>query len=341
MWLINTETYLLEDITNPQKGSYAILSHTWEDEEVSFQQYQKTGARNLKGFKKIDMTIELARKRGLKYAWIDTCCIDKSSSAELSEAINSMFKWYSEAAVCLAFLSDLSNAEIADLLSTPYMTPRTAQLAKFKQRDDHQKSYNELISRCRWFSRGWTLQELIAPQIVEFYDDEWTLVGTKETLLWTIHSITRIPLNVLSNNVSFRKVPVAQRMSWAADRSTTRVEDIAYCLFGLLGVNLAPLYGEGENSFIRLQEELLRQSDDITLFAWTAVPKDDQPYRGILARSPREFRNSHHIRRLEVPTYVGEFRMTNKGLRVNQSDLFRGMGKEWWVKRFGFRPIIE
>ncbi|KAI1748032.1 heterokaryon incompatibility protein-domain-containing protein [Xylaria castorea] len=170
MWLINAETYVLENITNPQKGSYAILSHTWDDEEVSFQQYHNMAeAMKLKGFKKIDMTVQLAREKGLKYAWVDTCCIDKSSSAELSEAINSMFKWYSDAAVCLAFLSDLSNAEIPYLLSA-YLSEEDS-FKDFEQLEGLQKSARHLLIRRRWFFRGWTLQELIAPEIVEFYDD--------------------------------------------------------------------------------------------------------------------------------------------------------------------------
>ncbi|KAI1367887.1 heterokaryon incompatibility protein-domain-containing protein [Xylaria arbuscula] len=311
MWLINTETCALENITNPQMGSYAILSHTWEEEEVSFQQYHNIHeARKLKGLEKINMTIQLARNRGLQYAWVDTCCIDKSSSAELSEAINSMFKWYSDAAVCLVFLSDLSSNKV--LLSTPDSNPRTAALARMGQLDGHQMSHNDLLARCRWFYRGWTLQELIAPTDVEFYDDGWNLIGNKWTLTVTITSITHIPFEVLSIPTLLRKVPIAQRMSWAANRSTTRVEDIAYCLFGLFGINLAPLYGEGENAFLRLQEELLRQSDDMSLFAWKAEAEHSQPYRGILAYSPREFRDS---------SFIGRFQRSVIFRRIARSDI--------------------
>ncbi|KAI0441647.1 heterokaryon incompatibility protein-domain-containing protein [Xylaria telfairii] len=325
MWLINVETYTLENITNPRKGSYAILSHTWEDGEVSFQQYHNIeDAKKLKGFKKIDMTIQLARGKNLEYAWVDTCCIDKSSSAELSEAINSMFQWYSDAACCFVCLSDLSSAEITPSISLANQSrwPKSGTSKGLNQLLEVQQPTALAFKSCRWFFRGWTLQELIAPKFVEFYDNEWTLIGTKDTLIDLISWVTGIPTAVLSMNVPLRKIPIAQRMSWAADRCTTRIEDIAYCLLGLFDINMGPLYGEGKKSFIRLQEEILKQSDDITLFAWEADQYDDQQYRGILASSPSEFRDSGTIRRDDISrNEVGEFRMTNKGLCLDGSNL--------------------
>ncbi|KAI0976646.1 heterokaryon incompatibility protein-domain-containing protein [Xylaria arbuscula] len=328
MWLINAKTYTLENITNPQKGSYAILSHTWEDGEVSFQQYRNIAeAIKLKGFKKIDKTVQLAREKNLKYAWVDTCCINQSSSAELSEAINSMFKWYSDAAVCLVFLSDLPTAKITPLIAlanSVWSRIIGSREVLREQLVEVHKSIGLTFAQCRWFFRGWTLQELIAPKFVEFYDDGWVLIGTKQTLREPLSCVTRIPKSVLLKDVALRKVSNAQRMSWAADRRTTRVEDIAYCLLGLFGINMSPLYGEGQNAFIRLQEEILKQSDDVTLFAWETEENDDQQYQGILASSPDKFRGSGTITQHKATTNeAGEFRMTNKGLRLNQNNLLQ------------------
>src|SRR3569833_1388030 len=142
MKLINVETLLLEDFIGSNVPPYAILSHTWEADEVSFQDWGQSDTPSKKGYQKILMTCVLARQRtDVKYAWVDTCCIDKSSSSELTEAINSMFGWYKNSAVCFAYLSDLEPAaEVGDL------------------------------RQCRWFTRGWTLQELIAPKHVVFFN---------------------------------------------------------------------------------------------------------------------------------------------------------------------------
>jgi hypothetical protein len=125
------------------------------------------------------------------------------------------------------------------------------------------------LRNSRWFRRGWTLQELIAPPIVEFYDRNWFEVGTKLSLLGTIAAITRIDIRVLENSQRLDSVNVASRMSWASERKTTRKEDEAYCLMGIFGVNMPLLYGEGHRAFHRLQEEIMKIHDDYTLFAWT------------------------------------------------------------------------
>lgn len=184
-------------------------------------------------------TCRLARQRDLSYAWIDTCCIDKSSSAELTEAINSMFNWYKKSAICFAFLSDLSASE-----------------------DEVQK--NEFW-RCRWFTRGWTLQELIAPEKVEFYDQRWQWSGTKKSLQRKLSAITGIDLEILEDSNLLSTIPVARRMSWASRRKTSRVEDRAYSLLGLFDVNVPLIYGEGPKAFIRLQEEIMKQKNDLSL----------------------------------------------------------------------------
>jgi hypothetical protein len=216
----------------------------------------------------------------------NTVCINKNSSAELSEAINSMFQWYQEAQVCYAYLADVSS--------------------------DRQGYYvvNAAVRRSRWFTRGWTLQELLAPATVIFLSESWVEIGTKSSFADTISSATGIARSDMAN---FRDANVAVKMSWAANRETTRTEDIAYCLMGLFGVNMPLLYGEGRNAFIRLQLEILRMSDDETIFAWEGETTSNP---GLLALSPASFRNCESIRKTVFDKERPEYSMTNKGLRM-------------------------
>ncbi|KAK0642137.1 heterokaryon incompatibility protein-domain-containing protein, partial [Cercophora newfieldiana] len=244
MRLLKTRTELpeLEDFAADDIPLYAVLSHTWEKDEISFQDIQAiqrgdTAATRKPEYHKIAMTRAVAAAHGFDYVWIDTCCIDKMSSAELSEAINSMYRWYQEAAMCYAHLTDVT-------------------------------AVNKELAASRWFTRGWTLQELIAPSMMVFLNTAWEEIGTKSDLGPVISKITRIPEAILQGAADLETASIAQRMSWAANRKTTRPEDIAYCLMGLFGVNMPMLYGEGEKAFIRLQEEIMKISSDHTLFAW-------------------------------------------------------------------------
>ncbi|KAH7083876.1 hypothetical protein FB567DRAFT_425731, partial [Paraphoma chrysanthemicola] len=169
----------------------------------------------------------------------DWCCIDKSSSSELSESINSMFQWYQNAEVCYVYLADLAT--------------------------DSDVSRNSL---CRWFTRGWTLQELVAPKVVKFYDYKWNAIGTKVGLAHVISSSTSIPSHLLLGRSALSDSSIATRMSWAAQRQTTRLEDLAYCLLGIFEVNMPLIYGEDLRAFRRLQEELIKRNNDLTVFAW-------------------------------------------------------------------------
>ncbi|KAI0154920.1 heterokaryon incompatibility protein-domain-containing protein [Xylariaceae sp. FL1272] len=305
MWLINTETGDLENVPVPIRGSYAILSHTWEDEEISFQLYRNSRslAMDSKGYAKVAKTLELARSWDLMYAWVDTCCIDKSSSAELSEAINSMYSWYSNAAVCFAFLSDFD--------------PR--HLPPGRVARSH--------GSCRWFRRGWTFQELIAPAEVEFYDAEWNYIGNKTDTMISraINQVTRIPIALLNQTNSVRSFSIAQRMSWVADRETTRIEDVAYSLLGLFHVNMPLLYGEGRKAFVRLQEEICKQSNDLSIFAWKARCDDefaDSPrYRDIFAHSPSEYHDCHNLILSRKKFFEGEIRITSRGIGMRPDNI--------------------
>lgn len=280
MWLINTKTLKLESFMG-EAPPYAILSHTWGPEEVTFTDFHyETTRKNKTGFAKIKLTCEQARTEGLKYAWVDTCCINKESSAELSEAINSMFKWYRLAKVCYAYLEDFRwHAKFAE----PTFP----------------------LSRCRWFSRGWTLQELIAPRSLVFFvpdGETWKAVGRKDELYQGLEEITKIPREILLHQKPIETISVATRMSWASKRQTTREEDSAYCLMGIFNVNMPLLYGEGTKAFIRLQEEILREVRDNSLFAWRSTEEAaaEAPYRGLFACSPEEFVNSADIYHVDV-----------------------------------------
>lgn len=294
MWLINTSTLMLELVQNPESQPYAILSHTWGEEEVSFQELASPEqVWGKKGFEKIRATCELARRQDppLPFAWVDTCCIDKTSSAELAESLNSMFAWYKKATVCFVLLSDLPAhaSEIPD--------PK--------------------LPSCRWFTRGWTLQELIAPRHMEFYDSDWNYHGTKIDRLDEIANITGVAPMVLKDSSLLCTFPVGVRMSWAAERQTSREEDMAYCLLGIFDVNMAMIYGEGQKAFIRLQKQIMEDSNDMTLFAWVSHDSS-QKYRGILARSTSEFKACHHLERSGGSLNLNkDYTLTNNGLRIH------------------------
>ena len=267
MRLINATTLALESFNEDAAPPYVILSHTWgsESDEVTLQEMKvaadhsespvgqpsmAAAVRCKPGFIKIKEAARMALSHECEYIWVDTCCIDKTSSSELSEAINSMFKWYQAAEVCLAYLSDVAATGQADL-DIPH------------------------IKSSRWFTRGWTLQELIAPDDVRFYSQDWSFLGSKSgELRHLLFDITGIEEFVLNGVFSIEDVSIAQRMQWASKRRTTRQEDMAYCLMGLFNVNMPLLYGEGERAFIRLQDEIIkgkywRQDSALSYATWT------------------------------------------------------------------------
>ncbi|KAK5630807.1 hypothetical protein RRF57_006522 [Xylaria bambusicola] len=257
MWLINTTSLELKEFlgepNDPRFPRYAILSHTWGDGEVTFRDMQNVKVAEKKaGFSKIAKCCEIARGEGLNWAWVDTCCIDKTSSAELSEAINSMFRWYEFSTTCYAYLSDVGVSD-----------------------SDSQRPAEQLDWKMsRWFTRGWTLQELIAPYEVIIYDRQWKQLGTKRGLAPDLKGRTRIPENVLLDSPCRRNYSVASRMSWATGRETTRIEDRAYSLFGLFDINMPLLYGEGNKALLRLHQEILSTIEDDTIFLGGLAPRN-------------------------------------------------------------------
>jgi hypothetical protein len=217
---------------------YAVLSHTWgtDSEELTFQDMTAGTGRSKAGYRKIQFCGRQAKENGLEYFWVDSCCIDKTSSAELSEAINSMFRWYHNAARCYAYLSDVSICNI---------------------------NRDFALRQSRWFTRGWTLQELLAPKSVDFFSKEGTWFGSRESLKELLHEITGIAIKALEDQgLSLDQFGLFERLSWTLNRQTTVPEDQAYCLLGLFGIYIPLIYGEGAvNASIRLGEEISKRCD--------------------------------------------------------------------------------
>jgi hypothetical protein len=290
MRLLHTTKFVLEEFVGDYTPPYAILSHRWHDGEILYRDFDhevplSDHAMTKPGYSKVQQSCRKAREQGHEWIWIDTFCIDKSSSAELSESINSMFRWYQEAEVCYAYLQDV---------------------------DDVETTIESSFAKSIWWSRGWTLQELIAPAKVEFYNREWHLLGTKNTLLLNVSKISGIAIAIL-HGAALSSCTVAQRMAWAACRKTTKVEDMAYCLMGLFDVNMPMLYGEGSKAFLRLQREIMEASDDHSIFAWEL---DQEGYHGLLAPSPHNFRNCDKIRSASTSGLKSPFHFTNMGLKI-------------------------
>ncbi|KAI1103473.1 HET-domain-containing protein [Jackrogersella minutella] len=299
MRLIDVNTLELKEFFGSQTPQYAILSHTWDgDKEVTFQEWERrtdSAVMRKDGYAKIVGACRRAQADGLRYLWCDTNCIDKRSSAELSEAINSMFAWYHDSVVCYAYLADV-----------------------------HAKM--DTFAKSRWFTRGWTLQELLAPSKVIFFDYSWTVLGDRGELAGMIMGITRIHIGALKDRSMIHDYSIAQRMSWAADRHTSRYEDIAYCLLGIFGINMPLLYGEGHQAFKRLQQEIIKVSDDQSILAWDLQSSDACSLTSALAPSPVEFRFCGSIIR-HHETQQSSYFIINLGISLKLA-LFRTLQRE-------------
>ena len=313
MHLIDTETLELHEFFGEKTPSYAILSHRWEDGEVSFKEFQKRRNLEKQGWHKIRAFCKLAREHGHGYAWVDTCCIDKSSSAGLQETINSMFNWYHAAQKCYVYLCDVPE-------------------------DDQVNAPDSAFRKSQWFTRGWTLQELLAPRELIFISREWNcLLGTREELTIIISDITGILSTLLNNFVRYGTYDhkylvkshygIATIMSWAAKRKTTRPEDASYCLLGLFGVQMPLLYGEGSKAFRRLQIELIDAYDDDSIYLWdvkdTQVIPDHRmsdcfSISGLVASLPADFANSRDTAPIVWDQGRSLDRITSRGIETER-----------------------
>lgn len=388
MRLVNTTTLCIESLSDIQVSNtpYAILSHAWGPEEVLFHEVQERpiGIEKKAGWKKMASFCAIAREQGFAYAWIDTCCIDKRYSAELEEAITSMFRYYREAAACFIYFEDVKKWSYEKGYSTQSKNPRRKNsqvftisvvvlgvvalsavilrnvvLAGTALRDAvvrdvilsvialgfliyravilrsaatqdgnakdgiHKLMGTEIprdqvltsIRNTRWLSRGWTLQELLAPPQRCFFATDWSEIEDGDDLLNTIAEASGIHEEMLKNRDLLYTFSIAERMKWASRRQTTRQEDLAYSLMGIFNVNIPVLYGEGiKNAFKRLQLEIIKGSFDMTIFAWRA----DYENSGLLAHSPADFARTPPLE-LWAPISFSSFAMTNMGmtLRLN------------------------
>lgn len=350
------EKFELVERSGSQIPKYAILSHRCGDDEVNYEDVRDPTAferrlhgknsgmtfeddrdqsvRARKGYSKVVDAMRQAASHGYKYIWIDTCCIDKSNSAELSEGINSMYAWYQGAEVCYAILDEVPGRNAAN--------------------------FEVQFKACDWFERGWTLQELLVPKDVVFFgrlsEGTWDMLGNRGSLQDLISSRTGIPTEYLRGSGNLHTANIAQKMSWVAERKTTKPEDIAYCLLGLFSVNMPLIYGEGPRAFIRLQEEIVKISDDQTIFAWMHSPAQhalecgfEKPVshkrlknsglrttklsgpkpetivsweavasHGLLADSPKAFLKSGEVYSWSTPKRkLVPYHMTNRGLSIS------------------------
>ena len=349
MRLLNVHTLKFREFFDQEIPPYGILSHRWGEDEISHKDFRKGRVpAESASYKKISDFCAFVRERtifdfgpfterrreayerneaepfspggmhsvegereALQWVWIDTICINKSSSQELSEAINSMFNWYANAEECYVYMKDVPPVE---------QVPPHDFWRAFDSSD--------------WFLRGWTLQEMLAPATVIFCSSDWNVFGHIQTnkgrrqclehMLYSsalrfelndrIAQITGVQKAYLSGDWPIEGASIARRMSWAAHRKTTRVEDEAYCLLGIFGVNMPLLYGEGRKAFLRLQEEIIKRSEDQSIFAWS-LTNPDQELTGILAPDVDCFEHSNDIIKANWRPQA-PFTITNLGLEL-------------------------
>ncbi|KAI0662707.1 heterokaryon incompatibility protein-domain-containing protein [Cubamyces menziesii] len=352
MWLLRTDRAELVHFNEPPP-KYAILSHVWGQEEQSFQDLQVLLAEchradrdgsgknpRSQASAKVRACCMYAEADGYDWLWEDTCCIDKTSSAELSEAINSMYTWYSSASVCYAYLADVPA-------------------------DDDPAAPDSAFRRSAWFGRSWTLQELIAPQDVLFLSKDWQALGNKYLWPGLLEEITGVDADVLTFLRPLSSIPISTRMRWASGRQATRIEDEAYSLMGIFQINMPTIYGEGRRAFRRLQEEIMRQTPDQTLFLWGGllrpgvcqdcfmqVPSHLTDHQGLLADAPSDFANVPDLVPIPYEHMSRAFSSFSTNFGVQPPDTKDGSGKlmtsttlpEFTVTSHGIRarlPVIE
>ncbi|KAM5546071.1 hypothetical protein V8D89_000197 [Ganoderma adspersum] len=299
---------------------------------------------------KVRQACAVARAHGHRLLWVDACCIDRTSSAELSEAVNSMFRWYRDASVCYVFMPDVppSGAQSAEDDGGEEDEIEGSVERRAAAEDDEgtedPRDENSAFRHSRWFRRGWTLQELIAPRVVVFLSLDWRFLGTKASLAKVVQAVTAVDRRVLLHRMRLDEVSVAQRMAWAAERRTTRVEDEAYALLGIFGVNMPTLYGEGRRAFVRLQEEIVKRIPDQSLFTWgdgrylptSALEARRTPDSAKTSTTSTAASGQCHVRFESVPTAaVTSTLFADSPQRFKDGWSVRPLSHEQFVRRLG------
>ncbi|KAF8554893.1 hypothetical protein OG21DRAFT_1522170 [Imleria badia] len=289
-----------------QQLKYAIFSHRWSQQEATFEMVQKAGLAGLgsdapQGYKKLENFCAMAVAHDCWLAWADTACIDKRSSAELEQSIRSMFSWYRNSAVCIIYLAESSG--MGDFKDEP------------------------------WFTRGWTLQELLAPAQIKFYTKDWTPIKSmtdcpndkdNDEMLQAISGATGIKAHDL-RYFSPGLLNVREKMVWASKRQTTLEEDVAYSLLGIFDISMPITYGEGKRAFRRLMEVIVQDCREWQIFAWAGR---HSPYAIAFPESPSGYGSEflgqvdasvlHPERPIHRPWDLGDpfYTTTKKGLAV-------------------------
>ncbi|KIJ58275.1 hypothetical protein HYDPIDRAFT_34346 [Hydnomerulius pinastri MD-312] len=289
---------------------YAIFSHRWDIGEPLF--YELSSKRHGQkptpvglGYQKLVKFCEKAKKYGCEYVWSDTCCINKESSSELDEAIRSMYRWYQRAEVCIAYLAQSSSLED--------------------------------FGREPWFTRGWTLQELLAPKRMRFYGKDWKPLCTSDdeddeedegdeespqsandkdnhSILDAIGNVTGISRGDVQDFFP-SCIGVPERMRWASKRKTTRIEDVAYSLMGIFDVSMPIAYGEGDRAFYRLLEVIAQESGKADFFAWAGEPS---PWSLAFPSSPASYGKIDPEVTFTYHAFSGDslYAITRRGLEI-------------------------
>ncbi|EXJ92796.1 hypothetical protein A1O3_01349 [Capronia epimyces CBS 606.96] len=305
--LLHTKTYRLHFDDDPEYKKdprYAILSHRWLSKEITFDKIEHARLEDNDVESPVKLKVKgacaKAQEHKIQWLWIDSICINKANSVEDQKAITSMFTWYRRASVCYTYLSDV--VVPATKAKAVYDVGRGPCPCPFWRAEDPSKP-------SEWFERGWCLQELLAPNQMEFYDRNWTKMGTRAELAEAIAAITRIKPEYLTGEEDFRKASIAAKMSWMAGRKTSVHEDMAYSMVGIFDItSMATGVSDGMKAFFRLQKEIINTSvlADETIFAWkapasglphTSHPAGDwaQDEWGLLAPSPDCFRDCGDI----------------------------------------------
>jgi hypothetical protein len=360
MRLLHANDLTFKDFLGDRIPLYAIVSHRWSEAELSYQSFLRdkeqyvNGHLESYGWTKIVKGTELALQCDLQWIWIDTICINKESSAELTQAINSMYSWYRLATECFVFLPDVHYDEAwmrdpsrqtfpAEVDMIEYTIPAADDL--LNQADPEApigepfaytpvRMYEEEFMRSAWFKRSWTLQELLAPDSVVFFNSKFQSLGTRHTLSSLVNKATNIPVEFLRSGDGSRwpitAACIAERMRWASHREATRIEDRAYSLLGLFQVNLPLMYGEGDRAFRRLQLEIIKETNDESIVAWTIdlvtirglSSTDEFP---VLSRSTKMF---SHVRAERCALFQRKhYEVTNMGLRFTLPVRVSGVNK--------------